>query len=597
MTGLPWKSKVFLTSLSLMTVFVLKYCINGLGYTNSILSFGLWLLLTCCYVKLVHSEQWDEVCSMLNRCTGFAFFFVGAMVCGSKLDSVGEVEFKEWLLYVSICVLSVALAPFFSYLFLNIRKFDSKTEERKSDLKYFIILWVIFCLAYVPTLLASWPGYFTYDAEMEVGMVFREEYTAHHPILHVLLLGWIIKIVNHFWGSYNAGIILYLVIQIVVVSGCFAYMINFMRKIGVKKLICIIGTVFLALFPTISMFVCCTTKDVYFTAGIVLFTTLLLDMGRDADSFWKSKRKIVALVIASLMLLFFRNNGIYAYVLFVGPFIYIYRKYWKKVVFSVISVFLVYSIVVGGVKVIFDVKDGPIKEMFCVPMQQLARVHSEAEDTFSESEKEILYSLIPEVILDKYNPKLADEVKVNFLEDNFKSDPLKYFLLWAKIGIRRPDVYINSFLINTYGYWYPDTIIDGYKGKWNGDKTYEDSSYFSSITEVPGSRESKIPFLERFYEKISLEVYQQKIPVVSMLFSVGFWHWVYMFSTASLLFRNYRKQAFAFSYIGFIYLTVLLGPIALVRYMLALFFCAPLVLALIFDAKAFVISGTQELEM
>ena len=47
-------------------------------------------------------------------------------------------------------------------------------------------------------------------------------------------------------------------------------------------------------------------------------------------------------------------------------------------------------------------------------------------------------------------------------------------------------------------------------------------------------------------------------------------------------------SVYAFVLMGIIYLTVLLGPTAIVRYVLYFFFCAPLVLALLFDTKAFV---------
>lgn len=70
-----------------------------------------------------------------------------------------------------------------------------------------------------------------------------------------------------------------------------------------------------------------------------------------------------------------------------------------------------------------------------------------------------------------------------------------------------------------------------------------------------------------------------------MLFSPGFWHWVYLFLALYLLVTRCRRQILSLAVIGLLYLTVLLGPIALVRYVLYMFFAVPLVLALLFDAK------------
>ena len=72
-----------------------------------------------------------------------------------------------------------------------------------------------------------------------------------------------------------------------------------------------------------------------------------------------------------------------------------------------------------------------------------------------------------------------------------------------------------------------------------------------------------------------------------MLFSMGFWKWVYLFMLAYLWKTKYGKQAFAFLLMGLIYLTVLLGPTAIIRYVLYFFFGVPLVLALLFDNKSF----------
>lgn len=404
--------------------------------------------------------------------------------------------------------------------------------------------------------------------------------------MHVLLLGWIIRGVSRLTGSYNAGIAVYMILQIIIVSGCFSYMLTFLKRCGVKRWIVAIGTLFMAIFPTINMFVCCSVKDVYFSAGVILFTTLLLESFRNEEEFWKRWNRKLLSVLSVLLILFFRNNGIYAFSIFLVLFIFLFRKQWKKwwpIFMAALLVFGLFTLVTNKM---LDVKKGALAEMLSVPIQQLARTYMQAQDSFSEEDRDLLYSLIPKSVLELYNPELSDPVKANFLEDNFRKSPIKYISLWARTGINNLDVYMNSFLANTYGYWYPDTVLNGYRGVHIVDKIYRDSSYFACVTEMPGTRIHLLPALERFYEKISLEIYQQKLPVISMLFSPGFWHWFYAFLALYLLLAGYRKQAFALGVMGLVYLTVLLGPIVLVRYVLYFFFGMPLGLALLFDTKA-----------
>lgn len=591
MKRLPWKNKWFSIILAFVSTMCLGYCVNdvqgSLVYSNSFISVVVCGLLVYGLFRIPKSAHWGDAVQQFNYSFGFLLLFITAIVCGVQLDNGGSVSFGSVLRYVSVIVMAVCGTPFLS---VGLVKWQGslKSDKTEKSKKCFLKVWILLILAYIPVLLASWPGFFTYDAQVESHMVFTEKYSAHHPITHVLLLGWIIRILYSLTGSYNLGIALYIFIQMIVVAACFAYMINFLNEIGVRKWLKNVSVVFLALFPTVSMFVCCSTKDVYFSAGLVLITTLLFEMAYDAKVFWSSKKKIALFIVASLIVVLFRNNGIYAFVVFLLFVIPAYKKYWKKMVPAIGAVFVIMFLWNTSVNYIFDVKPGPKAEMFCVPMQQLARMHAEAKEEFEPEKLEVLYSLIPEVVLENYNPKLADNVKVNFIEDNFFAEPNKYIELWIQMGLKRPDIYINSFLENTYGYWYPDTVIDGYTGKWLVTREYEDSSYFAFETEYPGTRQSLLTILESFYEKISLTIYQQKIPVVSMLFSMGFISWIYIFAISYLFKFGYKKQATALLLMFLVYLTMLLGPIAIVRYVLYYFFAIPLVMAVLFDTKKFI---------
>ncbi len=589
-----WKNKIVQAMLAFLTVYASLYCIgtqseNLLSYTNSLLSVilfgGYWYALS----KLTEAECWETEISSYLRCGfGFMLGLSAAMVAGAQLDAYGRVDFAFVGGYLAILVLALGGAPFCAWAIWKLQKQTPSPVAEPVKRTYFYKIMAVLMLAYIPVLLAAWPGFFCYDAEVETYMVFTDKYSAHHPVAHVALLGWIMKIMYKIIPDYNFGIAVYLLLQMLVVSACLAYMIVFLRKSGVRRWIVNTGLVFLMFFPTVSMFVCCTTKDVYFSAGVILFTTLLLEMARDEEAFWGERKKSILLFLSIMLVLLFRNNGIYALAVLLPFYFLIYRKWWKKSLVVLAAAFILFFVFNAVMNAVFHVKPGEKAEMLCVPMQQLARAHNEAKECFAPEDLEILYTLIPESILGNYNPKLADDVKVNFLEDNFKADPGKYISLWVRIGLKRPDIYVNSFLMNTYGYWYPDTILDGYRGRKIVTRYYEDSSYFMFETERPGSRKSLIPALEDFYEKISLEIYQQKVPVVSMLFSPGFWLWAYIFCALYLWKTKYKKQVFALALMGLILLTFLLGPIAIVRYVLYFFFGVPMLLALLLDDCAFV---------
>ena len=69
---------------------------------------------------------------------------------------------------------------------------------------------------------------------------------------------------------------------------------------------------FYALFPTNSVLSLSTTKDVLFSALVLLYTMLLYYMICD-KKMQVDKRDGAACVILSVLLLLFRNNAVYAF--------------------------------------------------------------------------------------------------------------------------------------------------------------------------------------------------------------------------------------------------------------------------------------------
>ena len=67
-------------------------------------------------------------------------------------------------------------------------------------------------------------------------------------------------------------------------------------------------------------------------------------------------------------------------------------------------------------------------------------------------------------------------MKSCFQNEAYDADKWKYAELWVKIGLKKPLSYINAWLVNSYGFWYPDTIIDVYSGNTVFTFTYEESS-------------------------------------------------------------------------------------------------------------------------
>ena len=159
---------------------------------------------------------------------------------------------------------------------------------------------------------------------------------------------------------------------------------------------------------------------------------------------------------------------------------------------------------------------------------------------------------------------------VGFNEAAFNENPKKFLEVWYKIGIRHPLTYVNSFLINTVDFWYPFSVIDGYQD------VYGKSSYFDYAVSEPGTEKIIFPKIHSLYEEISHNKESQKIPGMFLLLSPGM-YLMYFFMVFLFVWREKRYNVLIVLFPILInFITVLLGPIALVRYVLIQFFVFPL---------------------
>ena len=53
---------------------------------------------------------------------------------------------------------------------------------------------------------------------------------------------------------------------------------------------------------------------------------------------------------------------------------------------------------------------------------------------------------------------------LNRTNEKYAQNPLDFWKLWISTGSKAPVSYINAWLMTSYGFWYPDTVIDVYEG-------------------------------------------------------------------------------------------------------------------------------------
>lgn len=508
-------------------------------------------------------------------------FFLGFFyIAGNLLETYDTLNFTSATFYIQWFFASIFCAVILYLLWKlpnTLTKFQWQEHSRLLKLINIVDLhlpiWgymLIMLVCWLPTWLSIFPGAFTYDAYDEWQQICTGNLTAHHPVLHVLLLGGLTEGIYQLTGSYNLGIAIYTLLQMLFVSWAFGYTLNFLREKKVCGTLRLFALFFYCLSPVIALFSVCATKDIIFSAGMLLFMIFTYQLLQTPDTFLQTRKLKIMFVFTALVTMIFRNNGLYIVLLTLITIGFFLKKHIKKYFTLFAATLVLYLCLNVGLNNLLQVSPGGVEEMLSVPIQQLARVHHYEKDSLSTEDLELLYSILPKENLDAYRVSVSDFVKCGFNSDAFEQHKADFFKLWIQQGVKHPFTYINSFLLGTVDFWYPHAVMDGYRD------VYNQSSYYDYKVSEPGTEVVLLPALHELYEYISWDKEAQKIPGIFLILSPGWFFVIFLTAFMYLWMKRFYTELIVMMIIAWNMATVFLGPIALIRYVLILFYAFPL---------------------
>lgn len=521
------------------------------------------------------------------------------MVFGRSVSTSGAVAYRSARVWGNVLALwplfAFLIAAFFLLLPVWNRQYCSSALNRKGtirpDWKSFCITWGIVILCWLPVFLAAYPGVFRYDAPYQIDPVtVNGTLSAKHPVIHTAFLLGSLLLGNRLFGSYEAGMALYSLIQMLALSAIFAFACHSLARRNAPRILQVLAIAYFALTPFHAVMAVTATKDTLFAGFFLLAVLFTADLAADPKRFCSSRFEMIRYVLTLVSMCMWRNNGIYILVIFLPVMILALKKYWKNLLILSLAAVLIYFAYAGPFTSLIGAVPGNSREALSVPMQQMARAAMDAPDQLTEEELSNIHALISENTVQAYNPRISDPVKSGFRTSELFRSPLRYFKTYLTVGMKCPGIYLDAFLNLSLGNWYPDMV---YPDASTGHQyiEYEDWTQLyektrSSDRQIIPQRESKLPVLDDWLDTYSLEVTQQEIPVLSMLISTGFIFFLIVIAGAAILcFRRYRKLLPLLLMLG-LWGTVMLGPIALFRYSYPLMVCTPFLIQEIWECGA-----------
>lgn len=563
------------------------------GMEAVLLSIGICFLI---YVASSHLSKRDYI---LGAIAGFVIGFC---------QSIGEIfyatesliDLSDYFIYLDGICYGIIWTCF---ICVGFKLFDARKNGKLTVAPYkkwnlvldfvekhsFFWIFLVIVILWIPAFLAMFPGYYSSDGPLQLAAYLNDGYlNLQWPATHTLFLVGCFKIGNFIFGSYNAGVVIYCIIQSVFLASAMTYSAVKLMQWKVNRTIILVITFFMAANPVIQAYAFSTTKDAMF-GGFLLFVFVGLgELVFRSDEFFASRRKKIFLSFMILGMCLMRKQGIYVMILVLAVLL-IMIKMKRRQQLGIILIPLVCAYVFNPmISMFMTVQQDNPRELLSIPSQQMARVYYYEKESLSEEELAQLSNYYNLEGFDDYIEPLSDPAKGALISDNVTSDLTGYIKLWMKIGIEHPNLYIQAFLWGTIGYTYSsaDTF-----NRWSGLSPWNEFSaepinlqLDDGGTDNQVTQNSLFPAYYEYLQNGTWDMFPNT-PIATFWVHTSLPFFVLLGSIVVIIRkRDYEKIA-VWMLPGLYWCTLLLGPVMCIRYVCPEFYCIPMILLLPFVKK------------
>ena len=404
----------------------------------------------------------------------------------------------------------------------------------------FWLAWALILLAWLPAILASYPGALSVDAGRALQQFAGEiPWTSDHPPAFTLLLGSVVWLGSRVGGD-QFGLLLFTLLQSLALSGVMACSIAFLRREGFPPVARHLLNLLYALLPMAMLNAPHIIKDVPYAAAFFAYCLCAAQAFLHPAEAFCSRRWWAGLLLSSLLVLLLRHNGILA----VAPMtlvlmaLFLHERgmaVWPRttLLLAPLLMLLVFN---GLIVPRFAYKPESTPDVLGVAFQQTARIlKNSPQDVTAQDRADIDRILEVDALADSYTPKGSDAVRkvFRYFNGHTGEDVLRFTGVWARLSAAHP---LTAF----HAFW---SLSEGFLDPFDNHNTY--------VSTMPDATSAKYPHAYTFAHPEALLAIQPRwdsaaesyraLPVVSQLESIGFFTWL-MFTVAYLIGRTRAKR-------------------------------------------------------
>lgn len=419
------------------------------------------------------------------------------------------------------------------------------------------------------------PSYIQDMSPMENGFTYM---TNHHPYLLTLLFAKFFDL-GLALGDIRIGIAVYSVLHMCFLASVFSGCLLYLCRKGVAKKRVIAIQILLMALPIFPLYAVCMVKDTIYSAFCLIYILMMYETAATKGEALKSLPFDLGMFFTGLLMILTKVFALQILVLTGILFLIIYRRCFIRILMVVFVPVVLYQFVFLGVILpANDVAPGGKQEALSVPFQQTARYVCEYGNEVTSEEKEAIDAVLPYDELEElYDPQLSDEVKKRFNQQATSEELARYFRIWFQMFLKHPDVYVESFLNNTYQYYDINKVsnLEYYRFdeflKENDEEKEYPQLYVNHNETFEDSR----------YTMNQIVLTLQKIPFVNIFVSLGMLPWIMLFF---LIYNLWMKRRTDMMLLVIPFLTIavcLMSPDnGNSRYVMPMFYLLPFLFAL-----------------
>ena len=518
---------------------------------------GLCALYACAFQR-IKKTTWtrrDRVCVVVP-----AALFAGFMVVGysfAQTDSLnliienGVQIIKAVIVFLSYGIgFAISIAWLYTWL-TDLELFHKERQIQRKGLlgRYkgvlvrapFRTVFLTMIIIYIPYVVLSYPAIFMGDEGDIILQGFNfpgstssylnlidENVTlnGHHPVVFTLFIHACLVVGKSVFGSYNVGIFLVALSQLLGVCAVVAIAIRLLAQIGVHENVLLGVLVYFAFAPRIQNYMFVITKDVLASCMMLLFLLSVFQMIRGKIS---GKRAMIELGLFGIAMSLLRNDGKYIILGSIVIMLFLLKEHRKSLLVSGVTIVICLGLFFNVLMPALHITPTSRREALSVPFQQTARYFRDYREEVTEEEGEVVSAILNIYVIGSYyNPNRSDEVKETFREKASDEELLDYFRVWFQMGLKHPGVYAQATLNNYYNYFYPGEKL---ASQWSYGLSQGLMELVNSVEDLQGI-DCTFYYPEAFDSaRITYETLRERIfelPVLSLLKSPAAYVWMLM---------------------------------------------------------------------